>query len=118
MALSFTMKQHDTLPTRTISLLQTNPANTSGPMIAVDLTNAASAKLIAKVQNGAGSFVSTLAFGSPRSGGTVIYTPVAGDSAIVGAYQAEVEITWTTPAGVETFPNDTYFTITIVGDLG
>lgn len=117
MSLSFTMKRHDTLPLRTISLIQTNPAGTPAT-IPVDLTNAASAKLIAKQSPGAGSFVSVLAFGSPKTGGTVIYTPVAGDTAISGAYQAEVEITWTTPAGVETFPNDTYFTITIVDDLG
>lgn len=117
MALSFTMKEHDSLPTRTISLIQTDPANPNAT-IPVDLTNAASAKLIAKVPPSGATFTSVLAFGSPRSGGTVIYTPIAADTAVAGSYQAEVEITWSTPAGVETFPNDTYFTINIIADLG
>lgn len=118
MALDFTMKRHDTLPLRTISLTQTNPANANA-VIPVDLTNASSAKLIAKIPAvGGDSFISTLAFGSPRTGGTVIYTPVAGDTDSSGDYQAEIEITWATPAGIETFPNDGYFTIHIKDDLG
>lgn len=118
MSLDFTMKQHDTLPVRIISLIQTNPAGGSPATIPVDLTNASSAKLVAKVAPGGDSFVSVLAFGSPRTGGTVIYTPVVGDTDNSGDYQAEVEITWGTPAGVETFPNDSYFTIHIKADLG
>lgn len=117
MSLSFTMKQHDSLPLRTISLIETNPADPTTTR-AVDLTNAASAKLIAKIQGTATTFTSVLAFGSPRTLGTVVYTPIAADTAVAGAYQAEVEITWATPSGVETFPNDTYFTITVVADLG
>lgn len=117
MPLQFTMKQHDTLPKRTISLVQTDPTNPSGPMIPVDLTTATSAKLIARTAGGSPTtFTSVLAFGTPRTGGTLIYTPVAGDSAVAGQFQAEVEVT--SPTGIETFPNDGYFTIFIIGDLG
>ena len=119
MTLTFTMKRHDTLPIRTLSLIQTDPNNPAA-MIPVDLTSAASAKLIAKIPNAlpAITFTTPLTFGTPRTGGTVIYTAASGDTATSGTYQAEVEVTWTTPAGVETFPNDGYFTIIVVDDLG
>jgi hypothetical protein len=115
-ALSFTMKQHDTRPLRSLYLTETDPADASLTR-AVDLTNASSAKLLAKLASPATSWSSVLAFSSPRTSGVVVYTPVAGDTAVIGQFQAEVEITWS-DGGVETYPNDGYITLNIVADLG
>lgn len=50
--------------------------------------------------------------------GLVEYAWQDGDTDTSGVYNAEVEIDWGgTPAELQTFPNEGYFTITIVDDL-
>lgn len=117
MALTITMKQHDTRPKQEIGLLEPDPADITTTQV-VDLTDASSAKLIVAVPGaGSDSFESVLAFASDRTTGVVIWTPISTDTATEGQYNAEVEITWSDD-GVETYPNDGYFTIQINADLG
>lgn len=114
MALTLTMKQHDLLPIQNITLLEPDPD--TGELGAVDLTSASSAKLIAVAMSGSDTFTATLTFASDRTTGVVIWTPITGDTDASGLYNAEIEVTYSTKP--ETYPNDGYFTIHIVADLG
>lgn len=116
MALVITTKQHDTRPIRTITLVEQNPSAAAGVLRAVDLTNATQAKMLAK-NTGTGSTISSILAFTSRLTGVLTWTPIAGDTASPGTYQAEVEITWS-DGGIETYPNDGYFTISIVADVG
>lgn len=112
-----TFKANDTWPPLAAVLSDAN-----GP---IDLTNATQVKLLMRTG-------STLVSGlcqldtNPITGarldrtlGQVFYVWVRGDTAIVGDYQVEFEITWagTTPT-TETVPNDSYDSISIIADLG
>jgi hypothetical protein len=112
--IAFTFKQHDTRPKIAFGLLETN--QTTGVLQPVDLTAASSARFCAKDAAGAIAFTSSLAFSTPRTAGIVIYTPVAFDTAAIDTYRGEVEVTWS-DGGVETYPNDGYFTMTVIADL-
>jgi hypothetical protein len=102
----FTIKRGDRRP-----ILEATLTDEDGP---IDLTSAASVKLLLKsgatTVDGACVVVSAVA-------GTVSYTWGATDTLIVGAYDAEFEITWSTGI-VETVPNDSYFSVEFVQDLG
>lgn len=113
---SITTKQHDTRPIRTLALVEQNPGAAVGVTRPVDLTNATTAKLLAKNTGNGDTFSSILVFTS-RVTGVLTWTPVAGDTDTSGTYQAEVEITWN-DGGIETYPNDGYFIISIIPDQG
>ena len=48
--------------------------------------------------------------------GTVRYDWLAADTAEIGSYQAEFEVTYA-DASIETFPNDGYIRVNITGDI-
>lgn len=116
MALSITMKQHDTRPIANLTLQELDPTIVTPTWRAIDLTLVSSARLIAKCSSPADSFTSVLGFATPRTGGIVVWTPVAGDTDTVAIYSAEVELTYA-DGGIETVPGDGYFPIEIKPDL-
>lgn len=116
MTLVITIKQHDTRPVQSIGLLSPDPADITKTIIA-DLTSASSVKINAAAQQGTDTFSTALAFGTPRTGGVVIWTPAATDTDLNGIYDAEIEVVWS-DGGIQTFPSDSYFTVNIVKDKG
>ena len=117
MSLTVTLKQNDTRPIQDITLLQPDPDDPTA-LIAVDLTLASSAKILASTSPASmPAFTSTLALASDRTTGIVTWTPIASDTAVVGKLLAEIQVTFA-GGGVETYPNDGYFEISIVADLG
>ncbi len=102
----FTIKRGDRRP-----ILEATLSDESGP---INLTSAVSVTLLLKsgltTVSGVCAIVSAAA-------GTVSYTWGATDTLIVGEYDAEFEILWSTGI-VETVPNDSYFSVSFVQDLG
>lgn len=107
-----TYKQADTWPPLQRQLKQ----NVDGVVSLVDLSTATVVKFIAKSQDGLTTITNTGTF-VDKPNGIVQFTFAGTDLAVVGTYNCEIEITW--GAGqYETFPNDSYFTMLIVADLG
>lgn len=111
MAEVFSIKQHDLLPELVVTLLD----NT----VAVDLTDAVSARLL--MRNLVAGLkvdapVSILDPAVPANTGKVKYTWGLADTDIVGVFNAEVEVIW--PGNKpQTFPGDGYFTVKVGNDL-
>lgn len=104
---NFTIKANDTYPP--IELTLTDQAG------AIDLTTADVVRLLLKsatlsIVTGPVTIVDAVA-------GKISYTWEADDLLQVGAYRGEVEITWD-PGVIETIPNDGYFTVDVLEDLG
>lgn len=112
--MAFTIKKGDTLPEINASLTTGPDADTQ---VAVDLTTATSTILVIKpVAGGSSTRLTGAIVGSPTLG-NVKYVWQAGDTSVAGSYDAEWEITF--GAGkIQTFPNDSYFSIIISSDLG
>ena len=105
----FSIKQNDTRP-----ILELHLTLNGSPL---DLTGAASVKLLmASTPGGATTVTRPGTITTPASGITQ-FTFQAADTATVGMYNAEVEITWSAGA-IETVPNADYISIEIVDDLG
>jgi hypothetical protein len=102
-----TIKQHDTYPPLDAVL-----EDQDGP---IDLTTATTVKLILKPTSGS-SITGTCTVVTPAAG-LVSYTWIVGDTAVVTSYQGEFEITWAT-GKVTTVPNDGYFQVVVMADLG
>jgi len=106
----FWIKRGDTRPVLRSLLLD-------GDGNVVSLVNATSARLIARGENGQlKTLTGTTTIEPPASGGHVVYTWGAGDTATPGEFFAEFEVTWS-DAGVQTFPTAGYIELTIAGDL-
>jgi hypothetical protein len=110
--MAFTIKKGDTLPTINATLT-TGPSAQS--QSAVNLTSA-SVVLVLKATGGGSALRKTASIVSAVAG-TVKYDWVGGDTATAGTYNAEWEVTFS-GGGIQTFPNDGYFQITIADDLG
>lgn len=106
MASIYTIKQHDNYPPLVLTLTDQN-----GP---INLSTATTVKLILK--SGTTTITGNTVITTPTSG-VVTYNWAAGNTDVVGQYDGEVEITWNT-GKVETVPNDSYFSITVMPDLG
>lgn len=106
-----TMKKDDTRPKLIRRLKQT----VDGVQANLALTNASAVKFIMKYQNDI--TVTGAASISDAANGEVTYVWATGDTATVAQYNAEYEIKWN-DGGYETVPNDGYFSIEIVADLG
>lgn len=102
-----TIKQHDNFP-----YLQATLKSNGAP---IDLTTAVSIKFIAKATGGTITGTCTIV-GSPTAG-VVQYQWGAGDTTLVTDYQVEFEITWPT-SKVQTVPNDSYKSLSVMADLG
>lgn len=103
----YTIKKGDTYPPLTINVTEDGDP--------IDLTAADAVKIILKTTAGTAlTFTATI---TNAMGGVIQYAWQAGDTAIVGSYNAEVEIEWA--AGqYQTVPNDSYDSVTIMQDLG
>jgi hypothetical protein len=112
--MTFIIKQNDTRPAYVAVLKEDFGLETEAP---VDLTNATSVRFLARkagqddVLNIDGE-----ADIDDAVNGIVSYTWGAGDTAESGEYEIEIEVTWN-DSGVETFPNGSYASMTIVDDL-
>jgi hypothetical protein len=109
----FTIKQHDTRPAWTVQLkddLDGTPSN-------INLTTAAGVRFLMRSQTAPGALkVNGTCAITNASTGTISYTFVAADTDTVGAFNVEVEITWS-DGGVQTVPNTGYWTVQVVDDL-
>jgi len=107
----YQIKQGDRLP-----IFEFTCQDSAG--VAVDLTNATSALLLVRPQASTGAAVSyTLAFVTPRTSGKLQYAWAATETdALVGTYEGEVQITWSS-GKLETFPNGASVVISIVPDF-
>ncbi len=104
--MAYTIKQHDNFPDFVATVSDANGL--------IDLTDATSVKLILK--SDAVVIDGIMAIDNAVGGG-LSYEWAAGDTDVAGIYDGEIEITWST-GKIETVPNDSYFTVTIVADLG
>lgn len=104
----FTLKQHDTWPP-----IEATLSDQHGPL---DLTGA-TVKLILKTAGGSPTTVIGACTLVSPSSGIVEYVWVVGDTATVNTYQGEFEITWP-DSTVSTVPNDSYFAVAVIADLG
>lgn len=107
----WTMKQHDTLPS-----IQATFSTLAGP---TDLTAAVSIKFVMSLRTPMGSTPKINAIATivaPATSGVVQYDWIAADVDTIGEYSAEWQVIW--PGNKkQTFPTETYHTISIIGDL-
>lgn len=105
MATSISIKQGDLRPIIVFSLTENG--------VAKNLTGATSATL--KMRSGA-TTVTRAGVITNAAAGEVSVTFTGTDTAVNGAYEAEIEVIWPTNQP-QTFPNTGYFTINIVDDI-
>lgn len=108
-----TMKQNDTRQPLTRNLRQTVDGVTS----LLPLSTASKVMLYFRPSGGSIPVVSASCVIASAAGGVVRHDWLTAETATVGLYDAEFEITWS-DAGVETVPNDGYFSIEFVDDIG
>jgi hypothetical protein len=107
--MAFIMKKNDTLPWLRATLRQGNAEP-------IDLTEADIVKFIAKSQ-GVTKLITKTALIVDAVSGLVEVRFAASDTDVAGTFDCEFEITWE-PGYLQTVPNDGYFNIVIVQDLG
>lgn len=108
----FTIKKDDTRPVIQRYLTQT----VDGVTTPVSLVSVSTVKLIMSTAPGV-NLVTGVASIVTAASGAVAYKWATGDTATAGAYNAEWELAYS-DGGYETVPNDGYFSIEIVADLG
>lgn len=109
--MAYTIKQHDTLPILDAALTS---GPTSGSQTPVILSGAT---VILVMKNTTGGLTTRLgATITNASLGTVARVWQVGDTDTTGTYNAEWEVSFTLTK-IQTFPNESYFTITIADDL-
>ena len=113
--MAFTIKQNDRRP-HFVVLLRDNIGEDDEA--AVNLTTATSAVFNMRTQAGTSLKINRgSATISSAASGEVTYQWGTIDTNTVGDYDAEIEVTWS-DGKAETFPNDSYWTVSIVDDLG
>jgi hypothetical protein len=106
--MAFIIKQHDTLPR-----LQATLKEADGTPI--DLTDATQVYLVVSHKDGTPGFKNPCTIINDI-GGIVQYDWESADTAVAGNYDGEFEVVWGTE--IQTVPNDKYFDVMIVADLG
>ena len=106
--MTFFIKQNDTSPTLDATLKDANDA-------AVDLTGATVRFHMRKVGKGA-AVVDSAATIIGALTGQVRYAWSASDTALIGTYNGEFEVTYSDNS-VETFPNNGFISIEVTDDL-
>ncbi len=109
----FNIKQLDTAPAFVVALKDNFGETTEA---AVNLTTAGSA--LFNMRNTGGSVYISRGSATITSAatGVVTYSWGTADTRTAGNYEAEIEIVWANGT-VETFPNDSYWDITVVDDI-
>lgn len=102
-----TIKRGDTWPP-----LRATLEDADGP---VDLT--AATAVVLKLKSDTLAVRSAPATVEDAVAGAIFYVWESVTTAVAGSYQGEFEVTWG-DGQVETFPNDAYFTVEIMEDLG
>jgi hypothetical protein len=112
--MAFTIKQDDTRPVYVVPLV----SDFGGANDPIDLTDATAVKFLMRLQGDTGPpKVNAPAVITDAAAGEVTYTWDAADTDVAGTYEVEFQITWS-DGGVQTIPNDSYFTVEIKTDLG
>ena len=113
--MAFTIKQNDRRPSFVV-ILKDNFGEEDEAT--VDLTSATSAVFNMRTQAGTALKVNrgSATIDSPASNGQVTYAWGTADTNTVGDFDAEIAIVWS-DGKEETWPNDSYWTVTIVDDL-
>jgi hypothetical protein len=109
MALAFTIRRNDHLPTLDVTL-----SSASGS--AVNLSTASSVAFHMATEAGAATKVNAAASITDATNGVVSYSWVEGDTDTAGVYAGEFEVVWN-DGRRETFPNTAFIDITITEDL-
>lgn len=107
-----TIKQHDTRPVLTRYLIQT----VNGATSPVDLTAVSSIGFKMRHLSAPAVLVTGLASIVTVSSAYIAYKWATNDTATAGIYNSEYELTYS-DGGLETVPNDGYFSIEVVDDL-
>lgn len=105
----FTLKQHDTYPPLVAVLSDANGV--------IDLTSATSVTLNLKAGSGS-TLGGVCTIVAPAANGQVSYTWQTADTAAINTFQAEFQINWAGGVAISTVPNDSYFVVTVIADLG
>jgi hypothetical protein len=106
----WTLKQHDTWPNWEGQLQDENKQP-------IDLTNAASAKLMRVLTTGGSLQTLPLTFKTPRTSGFVVRDWQDGDNDVPGTFKCEVEVTLN-DGSIMTAPNEGTYTMIVEADLG
>ena len=106
--MSFKIKENDTTPSLRASLL-----NGSGDP--VDLLGT-TVRFYMRLMGSNSTTIDASASVISEANGIVQYDWVAGDTADVGSYQAEFEVTYS-DGNIETFPNANYIGVEIIDDI-
>jgi hypothetical protein len=106
--MTFYIKQNDTSPALLATLQDAdgNAVNVTGGSIRFHMRQIGSTAIVV---DAAAVIVTPLQ-------GTVRYDWLAADTAEIGSYQAEFEVTYA-DASIETFPNDGYIRVKIIDDV-
>tara|TARA_R110002153_G_scaffold17336_1_gene60172 strand:- start:1016 stop:1339 length:324 start_codon:yes stop_codon:yes gene_type:complete len=106
--MSFQIKENDTTPSLRAELL-----NGSGD--AVDLINT-TVRFHMRAIGGSVAIINSVASVISEPLGIVQYDWVSGNTADIGSYHAEFQVTYA-DGNVETFPNSDYISVEIVDDI-
>ena len=106
--MSFSIKQNDTSPPIRAILKD-------GDGVAINL-DGASVRFHMRVIGASTTTVDAAATIISSAGGIVQYNWIAADTAAIGSYQAEFEVTYS-DSTVETFPNNGYIRVEIIDDI-
>jgi hypothetical protein len=114
--MAFTLKQNDRRPHFVVALKDNYGEATEA---AVDLTDATAAVFNMRSQGGTALKVDrgSCEISETPATGEVTYAWGTIDTNTVGTFDAEIEITWS-DGKAETFPNNDYWEVEIVDDLG
>ena len=111
--MSFTLKENDTRPLFVVVLKDNMGEVGEAP---VNLTTASTALFNMRAVGGAVKVSLAGAAITSAAAGEVTYSWGTADVDTAGEYEAEVQITWN-DTKKETFPNDSYFSVSIVDDI-
>lgn len=106
--MTFSIKQNDTSPAMLATL-----QDASG--VAINLTGA-TVRFHMRAIGSNSTVVNSVATVVSALLGTVRYNWIAANTATIGSYQAEFQVTYS-DATVETFPNDSYISVEIIDDI-
>lgn len=109
--MAFTIKQNDTLPILE-AFLTSGPS--AGSQTAVNLAGASVNLVMKQVGGGAATRLFATILDAPN--GKVGRVWATGDTATAAGYNCEWEVAFAV-GKIQTFPNESYFTITIADDL-